>query len=142
MTGKQKHNASSGQALLQAVQNFAAQYNLGCGALAVLILDEAGLAPQADALYGVWASRGGVERHDGHISGPKPFCSGLGVVELPHSVEDQVGSIALLLESRAHLCRAEAAARVEFIFQLFGQPPGAETHHLEAAIMLGVPLSW
>ena len=57
--------------------------------------------------------------------------SGLGVVELPHSVEDQVGSIALLLESRAHLVRAEAAARIEFIFQLFGQPPGAETYHFE-----------
>ena len=48
---------------------------------AVLILDEAGLAPQADALYGVWASRGDVERDHDHISGPKPFCSGLGVVD-------------------------------------------------------------
>ena len=67
--------------------------------------------------------------------------SALGVVELPHSVEDQVGSIALLLESRAHLVRAEAADVVEFIFQLFGQPPGAETYHFERAIMIGVPRS-
>ena len=67
--------------------------------------------------------------------------SALGVVELPHSVEDQVGSIALLLESRAHLVRAEAAVRIEFILQRCGQPPGAETYHFERAPMLGVPRS-
>ncbi|WP_114590172.1 acyl-CoA/acyl-ACP dehydrogenase [Euzebya pacifica] len=69
---------------------------------AVLILDEAGLTPQADALYGVWASRGGVERHDGHISGPKPFCSGLGVVDRALvSGTDPGGGPELLLDVAA-----------------------------------------
>ena len=68
--------------------------------------------------------------------------SSLGVVELVHSVEDKVGLIALLLESIAHRLLAEVAVFVELLFQRFGQPPGAETHHLELAIMPRVPFSW
>ena len=67
--------------------------------------------------------------------------SGLGVVELPHSVEDQVGPIALLLQNLAQPVRVDVVVLVEFSCQRFCLPPGAETHHLEAAIMLGVPLS-
>ena len=66
---------------------------------AVLILGEAGLDPRPGALYGVWASRGEVERHGGRISGPKPFCSGLGVVDRALvSGTDAAGGPQLLLD--------------------------------------------
>jgi hypothetical protein len=52
---------------------------------AIAILAEAGEAPAGRALYGVWASAGpGGEvtlAPDGTISGAKPFCSGVGVVD-------------------------------------------------------------
>ena len=66
---------------------------------AVVILGEAGLDPRPGALYGVWASRGEVERHGGRISGPKPFCSGLGVVDRALvSGSDAAGGPQLLLD--------------------------------------------
>lgn len=52
---------------------------------ALAILHEAGLEPVEHALYGVWASVGrgrDVELDaDGRVSGSKPFCSGIGVVD-------------------------------------------------------------
>ncbi len=53
---------------------------------ATSILDEAGLIPERGALYGVWASVGpgghDVELSaDGTLTGTKPFCSGLGIVD-------------------------------------------------------------
>ncbi len=53
---------------------------------AVAIIHEAGLEPVPGARYGVWASVGPGGRDvtlaaDGSISGTKPFCSGLGIVD-------------------------------------------------------------
>ena len=53
---------------------------------ATAILCEAGLEPHPDALYGVWASVGPgghdvTMSDDGTLSGTKPFCSGLGIVD-------------------------------------------------------------
>ena len=75
------------------------------------------------------------------VSGVAFAWSSLGVVELVHSVEDKVGLIALRHESIAHHLLAEVAFFVELLSQRFGQPPGAETNHLELAEMLRVPYS-
>ena len=53
---------------------------------AIAILSEAGLEPHGGALYGVWAAVGpgghDVTMNDeGAVSGTKPFCSGLGIVD-------------------------------------------------------------
>ena len=47
------------------------------------ILAEAGRDPEPDAVYGVWASTGGLQLNDARSSmeGDKPFCSGCGVVD-------------------------------------------------------------
>lgn len=53
---------------------------------AVAILGEAGMEPRPGAIYGVWAAvgTGGHDismADDGSLSGTKPFCSGLGIVD-------------------------------------------------------------
>lgn len=52
---------------------------------AVAILAEAGLTPRPGAVYGVWASAalGGAEvvLDHGRLTGTKPFCSGIGIVD-------------------------------------------------------------
>lgn len=52
---------------------------------ATAILAEAGARPREGALYGVWASAGPggreVRLEAGRVSGEKPFCSGIGIVD-------------------------------------------------------------
>lgn len=50
---------------------------------AVAILHEAGRPPQPQALYGVWASEGqqGLKISNTGLCGPKPFCTGAGLVD-------------------------------------------------------------
>lgn len=64
---------------------------------ALTILLEAGVRPQPGVLYGVWASRGTLSVHDGVVTGSKPFCSGLGIVDRALVTATQPGEPGLWL---------------------------------------------
>lgn len=76
---------------------------------AVSILHEAGDAPVDGSLYGVWASAGtaSLDPDGSSVTGTKPFCSGLGIVDRALvTVNDPAGNAVLIdvdLEPRRSL---------------------------------------
>ncbi len=72
---------------------------------ACAILEEAGREPAPGAIYAVWASKtpdDAVRLHDGLLTGIKPFCSGLGLVDRALITLDEPHDALLELDLTAH----------------------------------------